>query len=131
MADSFDIIDIVFDAVERANTGLIGYKDRSVKGEGRNHYTVSTTGVETKVAVNKAPVVNINVFVKTNDKTDMMNRQLMKSTCRAIEKSLKENIVIPKGMYFKCRIVWSSPLGEAKEGFDCTNIKLEVITQLN
>lgn len=131
MADSFDIVDIIFAATESANSGLIGYKDRSVTGEIRNHYTVRTLGLETKEVVNKAPVVNINVFIKTVDKNDMMNRHEMKIACRAIEKSLKENIIVPEGMYFKTRIVWSEPLGKAKEGFDCTNIRLEVITQLN
>jgi len=29
----------------------------------------------------------------------------------------------PLGMYWKSRIVWSEPMGEAKDGFDCTNIR--------
>lgn len=49
MADGFDIVNIVFDATESANTGLIGYKDNSADGEKNNHYTVRTTGVHSKV----------------------------------------------------------------------------------
>lgn len=130
MADGFDIIDIVFNATESANTGLIGYKDNSATGEKNNHYTVRTTGVETKAAVNKAPVVNINIFIRKHD-NGMTNRQAMKEACRSIEKALKENIVVTKGMYWRSKIVWIEPMGEYKEKFDCTNIRLEVITELN
>lgn len=128
MADGFDIVDIVFAAVESANTRLVGYKDSSATGESNNHYTVCTTGVESKEFVNKASVVNINVFIKKHE-NGMMNRPLMKYTCKAVEESLNKNIITPRGMYWKSRIVWSEPLGEAKENFDCTNIRLEVITE--
>ena len=40
MADQFDIVDIVYDAVEPASTGFILYKDRSADGETKNHITV-------------------------------------------------------------------------------------------
>ena len=130
MADGFDIVDIVFDATESANTGIIGYKDNSADGEKNNHYTVRTTGVNSKEYVNKAPVVNVNIYIRKHD-NGMMNRSLMKSTCKALEKALKENIIIPEGMYWKSKVIWSEPMGEAKEGFDCMNIRLEVITELN
>lgn len=129
MADEFDIIDLVFSAAEKANTGLIGYKDSSTTGEDRNHYTVRTTGIETKASVNKAPVVNVNIFIKRND-NGMANRLAMKDAKRKLTTSFK-SISHPVGMYFKAKVVWSIPMGEAKEGFDCTNIRLEVITQLN
>lgn len=130
MADEFDIIDLVFAAAEKANTGLIGYKDRSVIAETRNHYTVRTTGMETKDFVNKASVVNVNVFIKYNDKTKMPDRLAMRDAKRKLTTSF-ESISHPIGMYFKAKVVWAKPLGEAKSGFDCSNIRLEVITQLN
>lgn len=80
---------------------------------------------ETEV-VNKGPV-NINVFVK-NQAKGKPDRQLMKGTVRNIKSALR-NITPPFGMYWKSWIVWSEPLGEAKEGFDCTNIRFEVITE--
>lgn len=129
MADEFDIIDLVFAAAEKANTGLIGYKDNSATGEKNNHYTVRTTGMETKDFVNKAPVVNVNIFIKKFD-NGMTNRSVMKEAKRKLIISFK-SITHPIGMYFKAKVVWSEPLGEAKEGFDCTNIRLEVITELN
>lgn len=128
MADGFDIVDIVFDAVSRADTGLVGYKENSATGEKNDHFTVRTTGVETTNYINKASVVNVNIFIKKQE-NGMMKRTYMKAVCRAIEKALKEKIVVPAGMYWVSRIVWSEPLGEAKEGFDCMNIRLEVITE--
>ena len=40
MADQFDIVDIVYNAVEPASTGFILYKDQSGDGEKRNHITI-------------------------------------------------------------------------------------------
>lgn len=130
MADEFDIIDIIFAAVDSADTGLIGYKENSITGESNNHFTVGTTGLETKEAVNKAPVINVNIFIKKYD-NGLPNLTLMKTAKRTIETALKENIIVPVGMYWNSKIVWSEPLGEAKEGFDCRNIRIEVITELN
>lgn len=129
MADEFDIVDFVFAAAEVADTGLIGYKDNSATGEERNHYTVRTTGMETKYFVNKAPVVNVNIFIKKYD-NGMTNRSAMREAKRKLVTSFK-SISHPNGMYFKAKVVWSAPLGEVKAGFDCTNIRLEVITELN
>ena len=41
MADEFDIIDYVYDAVVAANTGLTVYKDRSITGEANNHIVIN------------------------------------------------------------------------------------------
>ena len=40
MADQFDIVDIVYNAVEPASMGFILYKDQSGDGEKRNHITI-------------------------------------------------------------------------------------------
>ena len=115
MADQFDIVDIVYNAVEPASTGFILYKDQSGDGEKRNH-------------VNKGSI-NINIFVKRPSK-GVSDRQLMIETVRGVRFVLRD-IKPPLGMYWKSRIVWSEPMGEAKDGFDCTNIRLEVITELD
>ena len=126
MADQFDIVDIVYDAVEPASTGFILYKDRSADGETKNHITVRMLPLNETEVVNKG-VVNINIFVKNQSK-GKPDRQLMKGTVRNIKSALR-NIKPPFSMYWKSRIVWSESLGEAKEGFDCTNIRFEVITE--
>ena len=128
MADQFDIIDIVYNAVEPASTGFILYKDRSADGETKNHITVRMLPLNETDVVNKG-VVNVNVIVKNQEKS-RPDRQLMKGTVRNIKSALR-NITPPLGMYWKSRIVWSESLGEAKEGFDCTNIRFEVKTEID
>lgn len=128
MADQFDIVDIVYDAVEPGCTGFILYKDRSADGETKNHIIVRMLPLNETEVVNKG-TVNINVFVK-NQSNGMPDRQLMKGTVRNIKSALR-NIKPPFGMYWKSRIVWSESLGEAKEGFYCTNIRFEVITEID
>lgn len=128
MADQFDIVDIVYDAVEPASTGFILYKDRSADGETKNHITVRMLPLNETEVLNKG-VVNVNVFVK-NQSNGMPDRQLMKGALRNIKSALR-NITPPLGMYWKSRIVWSESLGEAKEGFDCMNIRFEVITEID
>lgn len=129
MADQFDIIDLIFDAVVKADTRLIVYKDNSPTGEKENHITIGTTGIERKECINKAPVVNVNVFIKRYE-NGMTNRSAMRDAVRKLTTSFK-SISHPFGMYFKAKVVWSIPMGEVKEGFDCTNIRLEVKTELN
>lgn len=129
MADSFDIVDIVFKAVGSTETDLVWYKGNSITGEKNNHGVVSVPPLDHKSYVNKAPFVNINIFIKKYD-NGLPNHQLMKKTVRNIASNLK-TVTAPVGMYWKSRIVWSEPMGEYKENFDCTNIRLEVITELN
>lgn len=128
MADQFDIVDIVYDAVEPISTSFILYKDRSGDGETKNHITIRMLTLNETEVVNKG-IANINVFVKQQH-NGMPSRQLMKESTRKIKSALRE-IKPPFGMYWKSRIVWSEPLGEAKEGFDCTNIRFEVITEID
>ena len=73
--------------------------------------------------------ININIFVKRPSK-GVSDRQLMIETVRGVRFVLRD-IKPPLGIYWKSRIVWSEPMGEAKDGFDCTNIRLEVITELD
>lgn len=64
MADQFDIVDIVYDAVEPVSTGFILYKDCSGDGETKNHITIRMLTLNETDVVNKGSV-NINVFVKS------------------------------------------------------------------
>ena len=126
MADEFDIVDIVYGAVAPVAGDIAVYKGPSLTGETKDHITIWTLALHEQTAVNKGPV-NINVFICHQEK-DIPDRQRMKSVVRHLRDALK-NIRAPAGMYWKSRIVWSEPLGEAKKGFDCMNIRLEVITE--
>lgn len=121
MADQFDIVDIVYDAVEPVSTSFILYKDRSGDGETKNHITIRMLTLNETEVVNKGSV-NINVFVK-NQAKGRPDRQLMKGVTRKVKSALR-NITPPFGMYWKSRIVWSEPLGEAKEGFRLYKYKI-------
>lgn len=131
MADLFDIVDIIHDAVEKSGTGYKTYKNRSETGVKVNHIVVNTTGVSMKEYINKSQVVNVNIFTRpfANGMADV---KTTKAASRKVRESLTKNISHPAGMYFNARIVWEEDFGEEmKEGFNCLNIRLEVITELN
>lgn len=111
MADQFDIVDIVYDAVEPVSTSFILYKDRSGDGETKNHITIRMLTLNETEVVNKG-IANINVFVKQQH-NGMPSRQLMKESTRKIKSALRE-IKPPFGMYWKSRIVWSEPSWRSK-----------------
>ena len=60
MADQFDIVDIVYNAVEPASTGFILYKDQSGDGEKRNHITIRSLALNGKDYVNKGSIISIS-----------------------------------------------------------------------
>ncbi|MEG1750047.1 MAG: hypothetical protein RR249_10270 [Tannerellaceae bacterium] len=126
MADQFDILDIVTDAVISANTGVHVFKGNSMRGEKCEHIVVAYLPINELPVVNKT-YVNVNVFTKRfTDEQEDVERQ--RAIVRPVTKALR-HIHPPLGMYWKSRIIWSESLGEAKDGFDCTNIRLEVITE--
>lgn len=126
MADQFDILDIVAAAVSMANTGLLVLQGNSLRGEKVDHIAVGYLPLNELQVVNKT-YVNVNIFTKRfSDGEEDTERQ--REIVRPVASSLRK-IVVPLGMYWKSRIVWIETLGEAKKGFDCTNIRLEVITE--
>ena len=88
MADQFDIVDIVYNAVEPASTGFILYKDQSGDGEKRNHITIRSLALNGKDYVNKGSI-NINIFVKRPSK-GVSDRQLMIETVRGVRFVLRD-----------------------------------------
>ena len=126
MADEFDIEDLIYDAVERANVGMAIYKDNSLTGEENDHIVINCLQLHNLDFVNKAPVY-INIFIK-NHANGMPNRKKIKEVKRAVERALKD-IVKPVGMYFSLEVKFSETLKDAKEGFNCKTINVEVITE--
>ena len=74
--------------------------------------------------INKVPV-NINIFVPLND-NGMNQRQRMKELKRKVRKSL-DSINSSDGVCKEVTVLWSVPMPELKEGFACTNIRLEIL----
>ncbi len=130
MADEFDIIDFVYDAVNAANTGLTVYKDRSSTGETNNHIVINHLNLisnddETIDFTNHLPV-NVNVFVKLN-RYGLVDRAIMITAVRAIRTSIK-NISTINGQYRYAHIAWEGRIESAKDGFDCMNIRIDLET---
>lgn len=126
--DEFDIIDLVYNYVASANTGLTIYKDNSITGVNENHITISGMEFHELDWTNKMPV-NVNIFIKLNP-NGMPNRSLMRDIKRKIRTELKK-ISIENGQYRDIELSGSARLTGAKEGFDCTNIKVIINSQKN
>lgn len=126
MADFFDIVDIVFAAVDGAGTGLPAYKHRAETGLKVDHIVVNTTGVLVKEYVNKAPVVNVNLFTLTHP-NGMINAKRIRDYTQKIKQALREPSH-PPGMYFKARVAWEGEI-ETGDSFNLYNIRVEVITE--
>lgn len=128
MADEFDVLDIVTEAVEGAGTGLIVYQGGSIKGEEWEHIVVNCLPFSELDYVGKMSV-NVNIFTpQYKDGLPGMDRQ--KEVKRKV-RSVLSNIPHPVGMYWSSKVLWSERLHEFKEGFDCVNIRLEIITEKN
>lgn len=125
MADEFDILDLVTAAVESAGTGLVIYQGYSIKNEEREHIVVNYLPFGELDYVGKVNV-NVNIFTKDLDDSPDMNRQ--KDFKRRVRAALS-CIPHPIGMYWSSRVLWSERLHEVKVGFDCVNIRLEIITE--
>ena len=127
--DEFDIIDLVYDRVMAADTGLAVYKDRSVTGETENHITVGGMEYHEFDWRNVLPV-NVNIFVQQFAQSGMPNRVLMTDLVRKVRTELRK-IKPENGKYQSIELSGSVPIPNAKEGFDCTNIKVIINIEKN
>lgn len=125
--DEFDVIDFVYDAVETADTGVMIYKDKSDSDVTGEHIVVNNTSFNELDFIGKTPV-NVNIFVPLLE-NGMHRRRRMKELKRAVRKSL-DSINSNDGNCREIEILWSVPMPDLKEGFQCLNIRLDVITDL-
>lgn len=130
MIDEYDIIDYVYDAVESAHTGFTVYKDRSATGESENHVIINHLNVNNPDDENADFInnvhVNVNVFIKLNS-NGMIDRPTMRTSVRSIRAAIR-NISPVDGQYRHAHIAWTGTVDSAKEGFDCTNIRIDFET---
>ena len=122
--DEFDAVDIVYNAVAAAGTDVVIYKDKSEAGVNSEHIVINHLQLNELDVINKVPV-NINIFVPLND-NGMNQRQRMKELKRKVRKSL-DSINSSDGVCKEVTVLWSVPMPELKEGFACTNIRLEML----
>lgn len=122
--DEFDAVDIVYDAVAAAVTDVMIRKDRSEAGVIDEHIVINHLQLNELDFINKVPV-NINIFVPLNE-NGMTRRQRMKELKRKVRKSLN-SINSNGGNCKEVTVLWSVPMPDLKEGFACTNIRLEIL----
>ena len=122
--DEFDAVDIVYNAVAAAGTDVVIYKDKSEAGVTSEHIVINHLQLNELDFINKVPV-NINIFVPLND-NGMNQRQRMKELKRKVRKSL-DSINSNDGTCKEVTVLWSVPMPDLKEGFACTNIRLEIL----
>lgn len=122
--DEFDAVDIVYDAVLTAGTGVAIYKDKSDSGVMDEHIVINHLNLNELDFINKVPI-NVNIFVPLNE-NGMNRRQRMKELKRKVRKSL-DSINSNDGICKEAEVLWSAPMPELKEGFACTNIRLEIL----
>lgn len=122
--DEFDAVDIVYDAVAAAVTDVMIRKDRSEAGVIDEHIVINHLQLNELDFINKVPV-NVNIFVPLNE-NGMTRRQRMKELKRKVRKSLN-SINSNDGMCKEVTVLWSVPMPDMKEGFACTNIRLEIL----
>lgn len=122
--DEFDAVDIVYNAVAAAGTDVVIYKDKSEAGVNSEHIVINHLQLNELDFINKVPI-NINIFVPLND-NGMNQRQRMKELKRKVRKSL-DSINSSDGVCKEVTVLWSVPMPELKEGFACTNIRLEIL----
>ena len=122
--DEFHAVDIVYNAVAAAGTDVVIYKDKSEAGVNSEHIVINHLQLNELDFINKVPV-NINIFVPLND-NGMNQRQRMKELKRKVRKSL-DSINSSDGVCKEVTVLWSVPMPELKEGFACTNIRLEIL----
>lgn len=107
-----------------AGTSVVIYKDKSEAGVNSEHIVINHLQLNELDFINKVPV-NINIFVPLND-NGMNQRQRMKELKRKVRKSL-DSINSSDGVCKEVTVLWSVPMPELKEGFACTNIRLEIL----
>ena len=122
--DEFDAVDIVYDAVITAKTNVMIYKDASESGVTNEHIVINHLQLNELDFINKVPV-NVNIFVPLNE-NGMPRRQRMKELRRKVRKSL-DSINSNDGTCKEVTVLWSGPMPDFKEGFACTNIRLEIL----
>ena len=127
--NEFDIIDLVYTHVENAYTGMPIYKDWSATGVTSNHIVIGGMEYHELDWDNVMPV-NVNIFIKLSAQSGMPDRTAMRNAKNKIRKELLK-IKPEGGKYQDIKIEGGNRLPNAKEGFDCTNIKVIINTEKN
>ena len=122
--DEFDAIDIVYNAVAAEINDVVIYKDKSESGLKNEHIVINHLNLNELDFINKIPI-NVNIFVplKPNGMHDRQRMKELKRKARASLNSINSN----DGQCKEVEVLWSEPLPDVKEGFQCLNIRLTIL----
>ncbi|MGL4519312.1 MAG: hypothetical protein ACRCUJ_06470 [Phocaeicola sp.] len=122
--DEFDVIDFVYDAVAAADTGVTIWKDKSDDDTKSEHIVINHLNLNEFSFHNKIHV-NVNIFVplRTNG---TYSRTTLKTLRRKVRASI-DAINSGDGNSREVEVLFIEPIPDAKEGFMCLNVRLEVL----
>ncbi|WP_315084941.1 hypothetical protein [Bacteroides heparinolyticus] len=123
--DEYDVIDFIYDAVSVSIPGVLVVKDRSESGVKVEHVVINNITYVESDFTGKTPV-NVNIFVPLNP-NGTIKRQRMKELRRTVRKSI-DAINSNDGNCRQVEVLWVEKMPELKEGFDCVNIRINVLT---
>lgn len=126
MADEFDVLDLVTAAVESAGTGLVIYQGYSIDDETSEHIVVNNLPFNELGQVGK---INVNVNILTPQHKDGLPDMNRQKELKRMVRGVLDDIPHPIGIYWDSKVLWSERVYDIKEGFDCVNIRLEIITE--
>ena len=123
MADNFDAVNIIQNILGTSLSGASVYKDRAPRNVEVEYIVVNSNACNSLDVVNVAQV-NVNIFVPhLHDGT--VDRQTIR-TIRAAAHTAITNAASPAGYYCRIDRVFSAPVPDAREGYDCFSLRYEL-----
>ena len=124
MADNFDAVDIIYDAIK--SIGVPVFLDRSPRDQSGEHVVVSSNTCAYDEVVN-IPQVNVNIFVPRTS-NGMINRTRVKAlrtlVYNAVDAASPDNYCVIDQVF--SALIESSRMSSVKEAFDCFTIRYEL-----
>jgi len=121
MADNFDATKIIYNIIK--NVGVSVFKERPPRDQSGEHIIVRSNACNHGEYVN-IPQVNVNIFIpKTAN--GMVNRDRIETIRTAVYTAIS-SAEDPEGYYCYIDRSFSALIEDAKEGFDCFTIRLEL-----
>ena len=121
MADNFDAVEIIYDAIKDVLTGRV-FKDKAPRDQSGEYIVINSPSCNHREFVN-LPSVNINIFV-LKGANGMVDRARIKTLRTAIYPLIKS--ASPAGYYCVIDRSFSALQEDVRDGYDCFTIRLEL-----
>ena len=121
MADNFDAVEIIYDAIKNILSGKV-FKDKAPRDQDGEHIVVNSPACNHSEVVN-IPQVNVNIFVPKGA-NGMVDRARIKTLRSSIYTQIDS--ASPSGYYCYIDRSFSALLENVRDGYDCFTIRLEL-----